>query len=117
MIAHRAQEITFSLKEDAAAHPTGKVLPLNLEVDLSKGDVYILVGAWDIASRRLGTLEIPYHVDLPKQSQDTHGFEGTPCNLSAMMPVKRYSGSSPTTVEMTVSLEVCIRYLREAQAG
>lgn len=76
MIAHRAQEITFSLKEDAAAHPTGKVLPLNLEVDLSKGDVYILVGAWDIASRRLGTLEIPYHVDLPKQSQDTHGLKG-----------------------------------------
>ncbi len=73
MIAHRAQEVTFSLKEDAAAHPAGKILSLSLEVDLSKGNVYLLVGAWDIASKRLGTLEIPYHVDLPKQSQGTHG--------------------------------------------
>jgi VWFA-related protein len=73
MIAHRAQEVTFSLKEDAAAHPAGKLLPLDLEVDLSKGDVYLLVGAWDMASRRLGTLEIPYHVDVPKPPQDTHG--------------------------------------------
>lgn len=73
MIAHRAQEVTFSLKDDAAAHPAGKLLPVNLEVDLSKGNVYLLVGAWDIASKRLGTMEIPYQVNVVKRPQDTHG--------------------------------------------
>jgi hypothetical protein len=29
MIAHRAQQVTFALKDDAAAHPAGKLLPVN----------------------------------------------------------------------------------------
>jgi VWFA-related protein len=71
MIAHHAQEVTFTLTGEAAAHPSGKSLPVDLEIDLSKGDVYLYVAAWDMASKRLGTLEIPYHVDAPKQSQNT----------------------------------------------
>ena len=62
MIAHRGQEVTFTLTEGAAAHPAGKRLPLDMEIDLSKGNVYLFVAAWDITSRRLGTLEIPYQV-------------------------------------------------------
>jgi hypothetical protein len=72
MIAHRAQEVTFTLRDDAAAHPAGKLLPVSVEIDLAKGNVYLYVAAWDITSRRLGTLEIPYHVDAPRRSQDTH---------------------------------------------
>jgi hypothetical protein len=62
LIARHGQEITFTLKDDAAAHPAGKLLPVDLEVDLPKGNVYLFVAAWDPASRRLGTLEIPYNV-------------------------------------------------------
>jgi hypothetical protein len=43
-----------------------------VEVDLSRGDAYLYVAAWDMTSKRLGSLEIPYHVDLPKHSHDTN---------------------------------------------
>ncbi|HZD77770.1 MAG TPA: VWA domain-containing protein [Acidobacteriaceae bacterium] len=72
MIAHHAQEVTFSLTGEAAAHPAGKSLPVDLEIDLAKGDVYLYVAAWDITSKRLGTLEIPYQVDAMKAPQDPH---------------------------------------------
>jgi hypothetical protein len=71
MITHHAQEITFTLKGDAAAHPAGKLLPVNLEIDLSKGDVYLYIAAWDLTNKRLGTLEIPYHVESSKKAKDT----------------------------------------------
>ena len=69
MVAHHAQKITFTLKSDAAAHPMGKLLPLDLEIDLPKGDVYLYVAAWDLTSKRLGTLEIPYHVESSKKAK------------------------------------------------
>jgi VWFA-related protein len=72
MISHHAQEVTFTLTGEAAAHPAGRSLPVDLEIDLSKGNVYLYVAAWDIASQRLGAMEIPYHVDAPKRLQDTH---------------------------------------------
>ena len=71
IIARRAQATTFTLKEDAAASPAGRHLSLFLEVDLPKGDVYLYVATWDTTSKRLGTLEIPYHVNVPKRSQNT----------------------------------------------
>jgi hypothetical protein len=70
MIAHRAQQIAFTLRDDAAAHPAGKFLPADLEINLSQGDVYLYLAAWDMASKRLGTLEIPYHVESPKKAKD-----------------------------------------------
>ena len=72
IIARRAQAATFTLKEDAAARPAGKLLSVDLEVDLSKGNVYLYVAAWDITSKRVGTLEIPYQVDAMKGPQDAH---------------------------------------------
>jgi hypothetical protein len=69
MVAHHAQEVAFTLKGDAAAHPTGKLLPFSLEIDLPKGDVYLYVAAWDLTSKRLGTLEIPYHIEASKKTK------------------------------------------------
>ncbi len=72
IIAHHAEEITFTLKDEAARQPAGKVLPVDVEVDLSRGDAYLYVAAWDMTSKRLGTLEIPYHADLAKTAQGSH---------------------------------------------
>jgi VWFA-related protein len=72
VVAHHAQEIAFTLKGDAAAHPAGRLLPLDIEIDLPKGDVYLYVAAWDLTSKRLGTLEIPYHVESSKKTKDAH---------------------------------------------
>ncbi len=71
VIAHQGQEVTLTLKADAAAHPAGKVLPISLEVDLPKGNSYLYVAAWDITSKRLGTLEIPYRVPTTRDLQQT----------------------------------------------
>jgi hypothetical protein len=38
---HHAQEIAFTLKGDAAAHPAGKLLSFEMEIDLPEGDVYL----------------------------------------------------------------------------
>jgi hypothetical protein len=43
IVAHHAQEMTFTLKSDAAAHPAGKLLPLDMEIDLPKGDVFLML--------------------------------------------------------------------------
>ncbi len=67
IVAHHAQEVAFTLKGDAAAHPMGKLLPFSLEIDLPQGDVYLYVAAWDLTSKRLGTLEIPYHIEASKK--------------------------------------------------
>jgi hypothetical protein len=72
IIAHHAEEITFTLKDEAARQPAGKVLPVDVEVDLSRGDAYLYVAAWDVTNKRLGTLEIPYHADLAKTAQGSH---------------------------------------------
>ena len=69
IIAHHAEEVTFTLKDEAVRQPAGKVLPVDVEIDLSRGDAYLYVGAWDMTSKRLGTLEIPYHADLAKTAQ------------------------------------------------
>lgn len=72
IIAHHAQEVTFTLRDDAAAHPAGKLLPVSVEIDLSRGDAYLYVAAWDMTSKRLGTLEIPYHAEAPQAAQGSH---------------------------------------------
>jgi hypothetical protein len=38
-----------------------------VEIDLPQGDVYLYVAVWDLTSKRLGTLEIPYHVEALKK--------------------------------------------------
>lgn len=75
LISHQAKRITFTLRDEAALHPAGVDLPLDQEIDLAKGDVYVYVAVFDMNSRRLGSLEIPYHVDTPKRSHDTHASE------------------------------------------
>jgi hypothetical protein len=72
LTARHAQEIIFALNEEAASHPAGRRLPVNVEVQLATGDVYLYLAAWDVLSKRMGSLEIPYHVDVPKQPHDTH---------------------------------------------
>jgi hypothetical protein len=72
IIAHHAEEITFTLKAEAARQPAGKVLPVDVKVDLARGDAYLYVAAWDATSKRLGTLEIPCHADLAKTAQGSH---------------------------------------------
>jgi hypothetical protein len=72
IIAHHAEEITFTLSDEAARQPAGKVLPVNVEVDLSLGDAYLYVAAWDMTSKRLGTLEIPYHAEAPQAAPGSH---------------------------------------------
>jgi VWFA-related protein len=71
LISHQAKIITFTLRDEAARHPAGQELPLEEEIDLAKGDVYVYVAVFDRGSERLGALEIPYHVDAPKRSQNT----------------------------------------------
>jgi hypothetical protein len=75
IIAHHAEEITFTLKDEAAREPAGKVLPVDVEVDLARGDAYLYVAAWDVTSKPLGTLEIPYHADLAKTAQSSHALK------------------------------------------
>jgi VWFA-related protein len=72
IIAHHAEEIAFTLKDEAAREPVGKVLPVDVEVDLSRGDAYLYVAAWDVTSKRLGTLEIPYHAELAMTAPGSH---------------------------------------------
>jgi hypothetical protein len=72
LISHQAKNITFTLRDEAARHPAGQELPLEEEIDLAKGDVYVYVAVFDRGSQRLGALEIPYHVDAPKRMPDTH---------------------------------------------
>ena len=72
LISHQAKNIAFTLRDEAARHPAGQELPLEEEIDLTKGDVYVYVAVFDRGSQRLGALEIPYHVDAPKRTQDTH---------------------------------------------
>jgi VWFA-related protein len=73
IIARHAEEVTFTLKDEAARQPAGKVLPVDVEVDLARGDAYLYVAAWDVTSKRLGTLEIPYHADVAKTAQGSQG--------------------------------------------
>ncbi len=75
LTARHAQEITFTLKDEAASRPAGKRLPVNVEVQLAAGDVYLYLAAWDVSSKRLGSLEIPYHVDAPKRPHETHASQ------------------------------------------
>jgi hypothetical protein len=76
LITHESKNVTFTLRDEAARHPAGQELPLEEEVDLAKGDVYIdiyiYVAIFDMGSKRLGALEIPYHVDSPKHLNDSH---------------------------------------------
>jgi VWFA-related protein len=72
IIAHHAEEITFTLKDDAARHPAGRLLPVDVQIDLPRGDAYLYVAAWDMTTKRLGTLEIPYHADVAKTLQGSH---------------------------------------------
>jgi VWFA-related protein len=72
IIAHHGEEVAFTLTDEAARQPAGRVLPVDVEVDLSRGDAYLYVVAWDVTSKRLGTLEIPYHADLAKAAQGSH---------------------------------------------
>jgi hypothetical protein len=53
----------------------GKRLPVDVEVQLATGDVYLYLAAWDVSSKRLGSLEIPFHVDAPKPAHDTHASQ------------------------------------------
>jgi hypothetical protein len=75
IIAHHAEEITFTLKDEAARQPAGKLLPVDVEVDLSRGDAYLYVATWDVTSKRLGTLGIPYHADMPKMPEGSHASQ------------------------------------------
>ncbi|HEX4534378.1 MAG TPA: VWA domain-containing protein [Rhizomicrobium sp.] len=72
VISHQAKLITFTLREEAALHPVGQDLLLEEEIDLTKGDVYVYVAVFDRGSKRLGSMEIPYHVDVLKQAKDSH---------------------------------------------
>jgi hypothetical protein len=72
IIAHHGEEVAFTLTDEAARQPAGRVLPVDVEVDLFRGDAYLYVVAWDVTSKRLGTLEIPYHADLAKAAQGSH---------------------------------------------
>jgi hypothetical protein len=47
------------------------LLPVTVEIDLAKGNVYLYVAACDITSRRLDTLEISYHVAAPQRLHET----------------------------------------------
>ena len=57
------KQVTFTLKELAASQPAERRLPIDVTLTPRKGDVYLLVAAWDMGGgQRMGTLEIPYHV-------------------------------------------------------
>jgi hypothetical protein len=43
-----------------------------MEIDLPEGDVYLYVAAGDLTSKRLGALEIPYHVESSKKTKGAH---------------------------------------------
>jgi VWFA-related protein len=65
-IGQRAEQVTFTLKESVASNPAGRSLPIDLTLAPQKGDVYLLVAAWDLGGgQRMGTLEIPYRVPKP----------------------------------------------------
>jgi VWFA-related protein len=62
-VGQRAEQVTFTLKESAAGDPARRRLPIDLTLAPQKGDVYLLIAAWDLGGgQRMGTLEIPYRV-------------------------------------------------------
>jgi VWFA-related protein len=62
-VGQHAEKVTFTLKELVAKQPAERRLPLDVTLAPQKGDVYLLVAAWDMGGgQRRGTLEIPYHV-------------------------------------------------------
>ncbi len=72
LLSRKGQQTTFTLRDEAANAPAGKVLPVDEEVDLAKGDVYLYLAIWDMRSKRLGSLEIPFHVDAVKGTTRDH---------------------------------------------
>jgi VWFA-related protein len=66
VVSQVSKKIAFTLREEAAQHPLGQELPLEEEIDLPKGDLYVYVAIADAGSRRLGALEIPYHAEPPR---------------------------------------------------
>jgi hypothetical protein len=54
-------------------------------------------------------------MSMCRSHRKTRTVRSDRCNLAAGMPVQRDLEALPTTIEMTVSLEVCIRYFRKTQ--
>jgi hypothetical protein len=75
IVSHLSRQITFTLREEAAMHPVGEELPLKEQVSLASGDVRLYLSVWDPGSRRMGTLEIPYHVDVPNKTNGMHASD------------------------------------------
>jgi VWFA-related protein len=65
-VGQRAEQVTFTLKDTAPSNPAGRRLPVDLTLSPLKGDVYLLIAAWDLGGgQRMGMLEIPYRVPKP----------------------------------------------------
>jgi len=73
LISHYTKFITFTVRDEAAQHPVGQELPLEEEIDLARGDVFVYVFVFDRASKRNGALEIPYHADASVKLVDAQG--------------------------------------------
>ena len=58
----QAEKVKLTLKTDAVPLKPGVQLAFDQRLNLKKGDEYLYLAVWDMASGRLGTLQIPLQV-------------------------------------------------------
>ena len=68
-VERTADRIDVSLKGEPPDPHAGRLL-VDQQINLEKGDEYLYLAVWDMASGRLGTLQIPLDVHKPPKQKD-----------------------------------------------
>jgi hypothetical protein len=70
LTSHVAQKVTFKLNEQKlkAVGPS-RHFPFRQQINLPKGEEYLYIAVWDMATGRLGTLQLPLDVEKTKEVQ------------------------------------------------
>jgi VWFA-related protein len=62
LVYKRALESTYALTSAAAEQPAGRHLSMDVQIGLKPGELYLYILAWDIGTRRTGSVAFPIHV-------------------------------------------------------
>lgn len=70
-VARHGVQVRMTINDESLRqHPDAPVV-VDQQLNLNKGDEYLYLAVWDMASRRMGTLQIA--VDVPKAGKPNHG--------------------------------------------
>jgi VWFA-related protein len=61
-VDHLADRVTLTVNQDKLSLLPKQVIPVDQQINLRKGQTYLYFAVWDMASGRLGTLQIPLKV-------------------------------------------------------